>query len=88
MILQAGNPDAMKRKALRVNREASLGAFNNSTGDKEQKKYRTGFVPLPKDPDVVAAPAMNLWERPVYKLQEGYVRPGANDFLSVKSRGF
>jgi hypothetical protein len=88
MILQAGNPDAMKRKAMRVNREATLSSFNNSTGDKEQKKYRTGFVPLPKDPDAVPAPAMNLWERPVYKSQEGYVRPGANDFLSIKSRGF
>lgn len=88
MILQSGNPDAMKRKALRVNKEATLGSFNNTTGDKEHKKYRTGFVATPKDPDVVAAPAMNLWERPVYKPQEGYVRPGANDFLSVKSRGF
>lgn len=73
---------------MRVNKEATLGSFPRSTGDKEQKKYRTGFVPLQKDPDAVQAPAMNLWERPVYKPQEGYVRPGANDFLSVKSKGF
>lgn len=88
MILQAGNPDAMKRKALRVNKEATLGSFNNTTGDKVHLKQRIGFVPSPKSVDAVAAPAMNLWERPVYKPQEGYVRPGANDFLSVKSKGF
>jgi len=88
MILQAGNPDAMKRKAMRVNREATLGSFNNTTGDKEQKKYRTGFVPVPKDPDAVPAPAMNLWERPVYVSTNDYVRPGANDHQRIKSKGF
>ena len=88
MILQAGNPDAMKRKAMRVNKEATLGSFNNTTGDKEQKKYRTGFIPVPKDFDAVPAPAINLWKQPVYKPEQSYVRPGANDFLSIKSRGF
>lgn len=88
MILQSGNPDAMKRKALRVNKQATLSSFNNTTGDKEHQKYRTGFVPLPKDPDAVPAPAINIWKLPVYKPEKTFVRAGADDFLSVKSRGF
>jgi hypothetical protein len=73
---------------MRVNKETTLGSFANSTGNKEQKKYRTGFVPLPKDPDAVPAPAMNLWERPVYVSTNDYVRPGANDHQRIKSKGF
>jgi hypothetical protein len=88
MKLQAGNPELMKRKILRVNKESTLGSFNNTTGDKEHQKYRTGFVPLPKDPDVVPAPAINIWKLPVYKPEKSFVRAGADDFLSVKIRGF
>jgi len=72
---------------MRVNKEATLGAFANTTGTKVHKKYRTGFVPLPKAPDAVKAPAMSLWERPAYKPESGYIRPGANDHQRIKSRG-
>jgi hypothetical protein len=89
MILQAGNPDAMKRKAMRLNPQATLESFANTTGDKNPAKYvRGGFVPMEKGPNAVPPPQMNLWERPVYVPEQGYVRRGADDFLRVQSRGF
>ena len=77
------------KKALRVNPPSTLMSFNNGTGDKEQVKYRTGFVPSIKHPDAVPPPTMSLWEQPVYvPPKQGYMRPGAEDFLRCKSRGF
>ena len=88
MKLDHGNPNLMK-KALRVNPPSTLASFNNRTGDKEQVKYRTGFVPSVKDPNAVPPPSLSIWEQPVYKSPApAYVRPGANDFLRCKSRGF
>ena len=88
MKLNAGNPNLMKRAALRINPPSTLSSFNNRTGDKEQVKYRTGFVPSVKDPNAVPAPAMNLWEYPVYvSPMNEYVRPGADDHLKFKSVG-
>ena len=88
MKLDHGNPNLMK-KALRVNPPSTLTSFTNRTGDKEQVKYRTGFVPSVKDPNAVPPPSMSIWEQPVYKSPApAYVRPGANDFLRCKSRGF
>ena len=87
MNLQAGNPNLMK-KALRVNPQATLKSFTNTTGDKAHAKERTRYVPTRKDPGAVPSPQMNVWKQPTYKPEQGYVRPGANDFLSVKSRGF
>ena len=78
----------MKRKALRVNRETTLGSFAMTTGDKAHKKMRTGAVLLVKAPNAATPKSLNIWEQPTYKPEQGYVRPGANDFLSVKSRGF
>jgi|GEM_PF-5144923 len=87
MNLAAGNPN-LKKAAMRVNPKNSLEAVRNTLGDKEQVKYRTGFVPSVKPPDAVPPPQMSVWEQPVYKPdQSGYVRAGANDFLNVKSRG-
>ena len=87
MKLDAGNPNLMK-KALRVNPPSTLSSFNNRTGEKEQVKYRTGFVPSVKDPKAVPAPAMNLWEYPVYVSPKNeYMRPGADDHLKFKSVG-
>ena len=84
MKLQAGNPNLM-----RVNKTATLGSFNNNTGDKERARYRTGFIPSNKDPEAVQAQQINIWKQPVYKPDKNeYVRPGANDFLAIKSRGF
>ena len=87
MKLAAGNPN-LKKAAMRVNPEATLESFTPTTGDKEQVKYRTGFVPSEKDPNAVPPPQMSVWEQPVYKPDSsGYVRAGGNDFLNVKSRG-
>jgi hypothetical protein len=73
---------------MRVNPEVGLGSFAQTTGDKAHKKVRTGFVPLPKDPDAAPPNKMSLWERGFYESpKQGYVRPGANDFLSIRSKG-
>lgn len=88
MKLDRGNPNLMKQKALRVNPQSTLTSFNNRTGDKEQVKYRTGFVPSIKHPDAVPPPTMSLWEQPVYKPDHsGYQRPGS-DHSHIKRRGF
>ncbi len=87
MKLDHGNPNLMK-KALRVNPSSTLASFNNGTGEKEQVKYRTGFVPSVKDPNAVPPPSMSIWKQPVYKPEtRGYQRPGA-DHSQIKSRGF
>jgi hypothetical protein len=87
MKLAAGNPN-LKKAAMRVNPEATLESFTSTTGDREQVKYRTGFVPSAKDPDAVPPNTMSVWEQPVYKPDRSeYVRAGANDFLKLKSRG-
>ena len=84
MKLQAGNPNLMRK-----NPDASLAAVPNKLGDKNPAKYvRGGYVPMEKGPNAVPPPQMNLWERPVYVPEQGYVRRGANDFLRVQSRGF
>ena len=87
MKLDHGNPNLMK-KALRVNPPSTLASFNNGTGEKEQVKYRTGFVPSVKDPNAVPSPSMSIWEQPVYKsAPAAYMRPGADDHLKFKSVG-
>jgi hypothetical protein len=87
MKLDAGNPNLMK-KALRVNPHATLTSFPNTTGSKEQVKYRTGYVPLAKDPDAVPPPSISLWHQPVYVPKNlTPMRPGADDHLKFKSVG-
>ena len=90
MKLQKGNPNLMKKSATRINPHASsLSSFVSTVGDKEQVKYRTGFVPSKKDPNAVPPPSLNIWEQPVYKSPAPeYVRRGADDHLKLKSRGF
>lgn len=88
MKLQAGNPN-LKKAATRVNPQATLESFRNTTGDKAHAKERRGFKPTVKDPDAVLPPTISLWEQPVYvpeKVQP--MRRGADDFLRCKSRGF
>ena len=88
MKLDAGNPNLMHKKALRVNPEAALESFRNTTGDKAHAKERTGFVPSRRDPDAVPPATNSLWSQPIYKPDNsGYVRPGADDHLKIKSRG-
>ena len=89
MKLNAGNPNLMKKAALRVNPQATLEAFRNTTGDKAHAKERRGFKPTVKDPNAVLPPTISLWSQPVYKPERMEpVRRGADDFLRCKSRGF
>ena len=73
---------------MRINPTTGLGAFAVTAGDKAHKKLRTGAVLLVKDPNAAKPKTLNIWQQPTYKPESGYVRPGANDFLSIKSRGF
>lgn len=80
---------SLKKAAMRVNLHASLESFTTTTGDKVHAKMRTGFVPSEKAPDAVPPNTMSVWDRGVYTPEKsGYVRAGANDFLTIKSRGF
>ena len=90
MKLYRGNPNLMKRAALRVNPHATLESFTNTLGDKVARKHRAtvGFVPMPRNEDTVPPPQMSIWERDQYVPPKNeYIRPGANDFLRYKSRG-
>jgi hypothetical protein len=90
MKLDRGNPNLMKRAALRVNPRATLESFTNTLGDKVARKHRAtvGFVPMPRAPDVVPPATNSLWAQPVYTPPKNeYVRPGAEDHLRYKSRG-
>jgi hypothetical protein len=88
MKLDAGNPNLMKKRAMRVNLHATLQTFAQSTGDKAVAKERTGFVPSVKQPNAAPPPQMSIWERDQYEPPKGeYVRPGADDHLKFKSRG-
>lgn len=87
MKLNAGNPN-LKKAATRVNPQATLESFRNTTGDKAHAKERRGFKPTVKDPNAVLPPTISLWSQPVYKPERMEpVRRGANDFLRCKSRG-
>ena len=91
MKLDRGNPNLMKKAALRVNPPASLEAFTNTLGDvvaKRRHRTTAGYVPVPKDPNAALPPTINIWAQPVYTPpKQEYVRPGAEDFLRYKSRG-
>lgn len=88
MKLQAGNPNLMKKAAMRVNPPATLTSFINTTGQKAHAKERTGFRPSVKDPDAVLPPTISLWEQPTYvPPKQGYMRPGS-DHSHIKRRGF
>ena len=84
MKLVAGNPNLMK-----VNKSVGLGTFAQTAGDLGQVKVRRGYVPVERDPDLVRAPTSSLWQRDSYVPPKNeYMRPGADDHLSIKSRGF
>lgn len=92
MKLDAGNPNLMKAKALKVNKTAGLGNYATSLGDvlpKKKDRAPTVFVPSVRDPDAVPPPEMNLWERPLYVPETVQpMRPGADDHMKFKSKGF
>ena len=85
MKLDRGNPNLMKKAAMRVNPHNTLESFS----PKRKHRATVGFVPMPRAPDVVPPTTNSLWAQPVYVPPKNeYVRPGANDFLTIKSRGF
>jgi len=88
MNLPAGNPN-LKKQATRVNPEATLGHVPNKLGDKLPHKYISGFyTPRERDPHEALPPQINVWEQPVYvPSNDQPVRRGANNFLSIKSKG-
>ena len=88
MKLDAGNPNLMKKAAMRVNPNATLTSFTNTTGQKAHAKERTGFRPSVKDPDAVPPATNSLWAQPTYKPDHSaYQRPGS-DHSHIKRRGF
>lgn len=88
MKLPAGNPNLMKKLALRVNPLSTLESFTNTIGNRAHAKERTGYVPSPRDPDAVRPAEVNIWKQPVYVPEPHQpARRGANDFLRVQSRG-
>ena len=91
MKLDRGNPNLMKKAALRVNPPATLEAFTNTLGNvvaKRRHRTTAGYGPLPKDPNAALPPTISIWEQPTYvPPKQEYVRPGAEDFLRYKSRG-
>jgi hypothetical protein len=87
MKLDRGNPNLMKRAAMRVNPTTTLESFGNAVF---QRKHRAtvGFVPIPRGPNTVPPPQMSLWKREKYVPENlTPMRPGADDHLKYKSRG-
>ena len=74
---------------MRVNVHNSSTAFWPKGKDKNPAHYvRGGAVLMPKDPNAALPNTISVWEQPVYvPPKNDPVRPGANDFLAVKSRG-
>ena len=88
MKLDRGNPNLMKKAALRVNTNNVMESFPNTTGDKAQAQVRRGYVPSVRDPNATPSPAMSIWKQSVYVPENTQpARRGANDFLRYKSRG-
>ena len=83
MKLQAGNPNLMK-----INKSVGLGTFAQTAGDRGLSKVRRGYVPIERDPSLVPAPALSIWERDSYVPKNlTPMRPGADDHLKFKSVG-
>ena len=73
---------------MRVNKEVSLGAFAQTAGDRGLSKVRRGYVPIERDSSLVPAPALSVWQQPVYVAEKVQpMRPGADDHLKFKSVG-
>lgn len=84
MKLDRGNPNLMKKAAMRVNPHNTLESF----GTKRKHRATTGYVPMPRDANTALPPTINIWAQPVYvPPKSDYVRPGAEDFLRCKSKG-
>jgi hypothetical protein len=91
MKLAAGNPNLMKRQAMRVNRNASLGALPSTLGDKNPPQYaRGGAVLMERTKDMAEPRTFNhMKDGQVYVPEKiAPVRAGATDALKIQSRGY
>lgn len=80
------------RTVLRENRQ-SLSHVLPPLSDKNPKRYVSGgAVLMPKLPGQALPNKSNIWDRTTYRTGDGEVfqqmRPGADDHLKMKSRGF
>jgi len=91
MKLDAGNPNLMKAKAMRVNRSAPTHVMPNILGDKNPKRYvSSSGIPLliERTPDMATPPGINIKTQPVYVPEKREsMRRGADDHLKYKSLG-
>ena len=80
MKLQAGNPNLMKKKAMRVNNHTTLTSFPRVANSKDHVKEREGYVPVERDPNLMnKAPFDNLTgDKAHAKYRTGFV-PAAKD---------
>jgi hypothetical protein len=85
MKLAAGNPNLM-----RVNREATLGAF--AKPEKTTYKYGQGggYVPMVRTPDMAEPRTFNHMKDGQLYVPDNLppARAGATDALQIQSRGF
>ena len=75
---------------MRVNKKTTLMSFASSLGDKVSPRVVTGGkVLLPRGPNT-AMPNTISWKDadPYVPPKNDPVRPGANDFLAVASKGY
>ena len=81
---------SLKSKALRVNKMAPLASFAEKSLDKNPKRYVSGGALLmPKDAYAAWPNTMSVWEQPTYVPPKAALfRPGADDHLKHKSKGF
>jgi hypothetical protein len=80
------------RTVLRENLNSSAHALSPLT-DKNPKRYVSGgAVLMPKLPGQALPNKSNIWDRTTYRTGDGEIaqqmRPGADDHLQMKSRGF
>lgn len=77
---------------MRVNKPVGLGTFATTLGDvavKKRHRPSSVYVPVERDPSLVPAPAMSIWSRDSYESpRPAAMRPGADNHLRCKSRGF
>ena len=90
MKLASGNPNLMK-KAMRVNKNATLAALPSTLGDKNPPRYVRGEPLLIERTEDMAAPRTfnHMKDGLVYVPEKSDpVRAGAMDAFKVQSRGY
>ena len=91
MKLAAGNPNLMKKQAMRVNKPATLGALPSTLGDKNPRKYVRGEPLLIERTEDMAAPRTfnHMKDGQLYVPERNDpARAGAMDALRIRSHGY